>query len=404
VLRIGAASVPPPCENASVGPLDLAAAVPDPRIFLTRAAAEDAVLHRLAEESLGASTRQAADAADVALCRVLAQRLAGEGGGLARLVETAPSVAVARHLWRLVDRSCAEPAAGATLAVALFGLPLVIVGGIEAAQGEATLPGLVQDVAAIVALLREHGALAGNQSIALANALVAADALDLPRLPEFVAWQRLPDASALPLPARSVEPRPLHFSAGAESVHLRFLVGSALARPGADLFGGRGVEGWGLPLTRELGRQLGVGALSILVLPRPPQRPLRAVEDGRAAQREISAQLFAGNAIRKLRASVGEPVVVISAHRCAEARARGELRVSISSPFEPRDAEGFRCPLYASDRVADVVAMLVRLLQDCRVADIRLLDGVHPDRVPGTTHPLLFKPETIPVGAELRLH
>jgi hypothetical protein len=48
--------------------------------------------------------------------------------------------------------------------------------------------------------------------------------------------------------------------------------------------------------------------------------------------------------------------------------------------------------------------MLVRLLEDCRVADIRLLDGVHPDRVPGTTHPLLFKPDTIPVGAELRLH
>ena len=105
-----------------------------------------------------------------------------------------------------------------------------------------------------------------------------------------------------------------------------------------------------------------------------------------------------------LRASVGEPCAVISAHRAADARAQGELRVSLSSPFEPRDAEGFRCPLFALDRVGDVAALLVRLLQDCRVADIRLLDGIHPDRVPGMTHPLLFKPDTIPLGAELRLH
>jgi hypothetical protein len=114
--------------------------------------------------------------------------------------------------------------------------------------------------------------------------------------------------------------------------------------------------------------------------------------------------LFASNAIRKLRAAAGEPGAVISAHRAPDARAQGELRVSLSSPFEPRDAQGFRCPLFALDRVGDVVAMLVRLLVDCRVADIRLLDGIHPDRVAGTTHPLLFKPDTIPHGAELRLH
>ena len=82
----------------------------------------------------------------------------------------------------------------------------------------------------------------------------------------------------------------------------------------------------------------------------------------------------------------------------------GELRLSLSSPFDLKDAQGFRCPLYPRDRVADVATMLIRLLGDCAVGDIRLLDGIHADRVAGTTHPLLFKPATIPAGAELRFH
>ncbi|MBL0291116.1 MAG: hypothetical protein IPQ15_10765 [Betaproteobacteria bacterium] len=389
-----------------MSPLDLAAAVPDPRVFpaLADAPAEDRALYRLADQSLQASTRQEAEAADAALARSLATRLAGDGPALAALIEGAPAVAIARHLWRQVDRLCAQPAADGTLAVSVFALPLVLVAGIEAARGEATLPGTLADAARVVDLLREHGALAGNQSIGLANALVGVDAIDLPRLPGLLAWQRLPEAFGAAPPVRVVAPRPLAVSAAGESVHLRFLVGSALARPGAELFGERGVGAWGLPLARELGGQLAAGPITVLALPRAPRRPPAAVEDGRAAQREISAQLFASNAIRKLRASVGEPCAVISAHRAADARAQGELRVSLSSPFEPRDAEGFRCPLFALDRVGDVAALLVRLLQDCRVADIRLLDGIHPDRVPGTTHPLLFKPDTIPPGAELRLH
>jgi hypothetical protein len=79
-------------------------------------------------------------------------------------------------------------------------------------------------------------------------------------------------------------------------------------------------------------------------------------------------------------------------------RLGGELRLSLSSPLEPRDAEGFRCPLFALDRVADVATMLLDLLRDCRVTDVRLLRAVYPDRAPGTGLPLLFKPDTIPDG------
>ena len=81
----------------------------------------------------------------------------------------------------------------------------------------------------------------------------------------------------------------------------------------------------------------------------------------------------------------------MSAHRCAEAEGGGELRVSLSSPFAPKAAEGFRCPLYPTERVQDVAAMLEALLRDCRVGDVRTLAGIHDDLDPLTGQPLFFK-------------
>jgi hypothetical protein len=152
-------------------------------------------------------------------------------------------------------------------------------------------------------------------------------------------------------------------------------------------------------LSKALSEELALAGATVLALPRAPQRPLPAVAAGHAAQREVGAQLFAGNAIRKLRVAAGEPTAVISAHRAPDAPGGGELRLSLSSPFVPRDAEGFRCPLYPLDRVTDVATMLVDLLSDCRVTDIRFAAGVHPDRDPTTGRTLLFKPDTLPGAA-----
>ena len=233
----------------------------------------------------------------------------------------------------------------------------------------------------------------------MSPALVAAEAIDIARLPEIRAWQRLPEAAGrfapdAPLPARMLAPAPIALTPGREGVSLRFLLGTALAKPGVDLLGDAKVGKWGIPFTQALGRELGQGRVPVLALPRAPQRLLPAVAQGRAAQREVSAQLFVSNAARKLRAAVGEPSAVISAHRAPDAPGCGELRLSLSSPFEPRDAEGFRCPLYALDRAPDVVTMLVDLLRDCRITDIRVLAGIHPDRDAGTGLTLLFKSGT----------
>ncbi|MEO8676119.1 MAG: hypothetical protein ABI569_11095 [Casimicrobiaceae bacterium] len=374
--------------------------LPDPRVFPDAHAGvpEHLRLYTLAVEALAAQTRQQADSPDREIRGRLAANLASDGAALAALFAGAPSVAVTRLLWRELDAVWRQGHAPgeAGLALTVFALPLVIVSGGDGATADLAHPGVLAAPDSLVAILREHGALGGSQAFALADALVSADAIDLPRLPEIFAWQALADSTPAEFSPRALPPAPLSFPAGREGVHLRFLMGSALARRGLDLVADREVGKWGVPFTKELSRQLAVGATSVLALARAPQRPLPAVAAGRAAKREIGAQIFAGNAIRKLRASVGEPSAVISAHRAPDAPGGGELRLSLSSPFAPRDAEGFRCPLYPLDRVGDVAQMLADLMADCRVTDVRIAAGVHADRDPATGLTLLFKPDTLP--------
>jgi hypothetical protein len=375
--------------------------LPDPRRppDAEEAAPEAAALHALAARSLSAATGQDADALDAAIASKLDAMLAGgDGAGLAAVLDSAPSLAVHRHLWRSLSRLARTVReADDRLGVTLFAIPIVIV-TVASGRNEAStrLPGVVPNVDALVTVLREHGALAGNQSFALSNALVSADAIGVERLPALLASRSLGDGAA-PL---ALTPAPIDATAG-ERAHLRFLVGSALAAAAADLLADAGVGRWGMPLAKSLISQLSTPAASVVALPRAAMALPAAVAQGRAAQREVSAQLFASNALRELRASVGEPVAVISAHEAPDAPGGGELRLSLSSPLSPRDAQGFRCPLYAGERVSDVATMLMDLLRDCRVADIRVLSGVHGDRDPVTGGPLLFKPDTIPVAARL---
>lgn len=364
----------------------------DPRTFPdSRAApAEPARLHGLAVRSQAAETGQRAAALDTEIRDALSALLAPtHGERLAAVFATAPTAAIYRHLWRLLTQCAPEPAAASHLKVTVFALPVVLVAGLDAGpDARASLPCVLDDTAALAEILREHGALAGNQTFALANALVATGAIDLAQLPDLLAWSASPESALI---SRALEPAPIVLAAGPETVHLRFLVGSALGAPDADLLRRTDVGKWGMPLAQALGRQLGAKGITVLALPRAPQSLLQAVRQGRAAQREVGAQIFAANAIRRLRAAVGEPTAVISAHRCPGAVNGGEVRLSLSSPFDPREAEGFRCPLYPTETIDEVVAMLTDFLGECRVADVRVVPGVHGDRDPATGLTLLFK-------------
>jgi hypothetical protein len=369
--------------------------VPDPRVFVSLgdAAPLAARLHRLAAASLEADVGARADALDSEIRAAIRAEIEDGGSALAPLLESAPSIAIARHLWRQLDAACRPVADEGGVALTLFALPVVIVAGSERASAEATLPGVIAEPRRLVEMLERHGALGGNRSFGLSEALVAAESIEFPKVAELFAWQRVADGSATP---RAPTPAPLRVSSGGESVHLRFLIGTAVASSGIDPVAASDVGGWGLPLARELGRHLAAPGVTVLALPRAPNRPLPAARLGQIAQREVTAGIFCANALRRIRATAGEPVAVISAHRCAAAPRGGELRLSLASPFAERGAEGFRCPLHALDRVQDVVTMLTELLSDCRVDDIRAVAGVQPDRDPATGQPLLFRHDTIP--------
>ncbi|HSS71840.1 MAG TPA: hypothetical protein VLQ46_14465 [Casimicrobiaceae bacterium] len=373
-----------------------AADIPDPRSFPGRIEPAFAPQIDRAAASLASTSVAGADANDAALTHDMLDALrSGDAAWLAGLLAAAPSAAIARQLWRRLIAAWDEALKRSDDAIAahLFALPIVIVAGSSSATERSQIEGVVARPERLQAILIEHGALGGNRNFGLTNTLASADAIDVPRLPKLLNWT-LRHAASAPR-ARSIEPAAMVLTEEA-AVHLRFLVGTALAAPGATPLIESRVGNWGLPLAQELARQLGTPGAMVLALPRVPKPPLVALQEGRAAQREVGAQLFASNAIRRLRAEVGEPAAVISAHRCAAALGGGELRLSLSSVFDSRQAEGFRCPLFAGERAGDVAAMLAALLQDCRVTDVQVLPDVYPDRDPATGLTLLFKAESLP--------
>ncbi|MEO6749182.1 MAG: hypothetical protein ABI294_06280 [Casimicrobiaceae bacterium] len=376
--------------------------LPDPRVFVASSSSSaDAPIVAHVEASLsaiGGATAGGATAAahDRVLDAALAGALDASGDALVALFAGAQDPAACRHLWRRLARLMSSPAprAGESLGVALFALPLVIVVGGDAAPF-AQLPGTLDDAASVAQILRAHAALGGNETFALSNALVRASAIDLAELPRLRAAANIALAGNLPL---ALAPAPIDVTAG-ESVHLRFLVGSALCAPGASLFDAGEPGAWAMPLAKALAKSLAADGATVLALPRAPAALPQALCAGRLAQREVSAQIFVTNALRRMRASVGEPTAIVSAHRLDDGIGGGELRLSLSSPFSPRDAEGFRCPLFAFERVADAAAMLDDLLRDCRVDNVHVQPGIHADRDRTTGLTLLFKPDSLPQAA-----
>lgn len=375
--------------------------IPDPRSF---SLLQDDVAsplgdwHAWTELSLAAATGRQREAADARLRAAMVDAvLAADVDVIRSALDAAPSPVHYRHLWRAFVGAWQDSAlrTGSPVVAHGFALPVVVV---AAADEAVELPGVLRDVGELVAILQQFGALAGNRNFGLANVLAGADVLGLDTLARWLGWR---DVSRGGAGLEDVRPAAVNITAGQEGAHLRFLIGSALAAPAAALFGEHAVGGWGSPLAQSLSRQLAAPGVQVLALPRAPADPWFALQQARLGQREVAWQLFASSAIRRLRAAFGEPAAVISAHRLG---AGGELRVSLSSPFGDRDAEGFRCPLFPFDRVEDVVAMLVDLLQACRIADIRALTEIYPDRDARTGLLLLFRGDAIVAAESVRYH
>ena len=92
----------------------------------------------------------------------------------------------------------------------------------------------------------------------------------------------------------------------------------------------------------------------------------------------MAFNLFVSNTVREFRASVGDPDVIVSAHRLDAGGA--ELRVSFSSALEEGRLEGFRWPLHPLDDVAGLTASIRSYLDECRLRSVRFVDIVLPDQ------------------------
>ncbi|MEO7254430.1 MAG: hypothetical protein ABIZ64_09360 [Casimicrobium sp.] len=370
--------------------------LPDPRAFPIYDSAQPNPLIDLALASLATELGVIQEKRDNELRERLATLLlSGNIVEIADALERSPTHAVLRHITRTlagahVDAGHAR--GDAALPSTVFAIPLVIV---AANSGPLNVPGALPNIDEITTLMKGNGALRGNENFVLSNAMAPASAMALEKLPATLGWWSA--ASGAPI---AIEKASLPVPANQESVFLRFLVGTALAGPGVDLLTANDTGKWGMPFTQAFAKQLGGGTLSLLAMPRPPRSPLAALMQGRAAQREVSMQLFATNAIRKFRASVGEPEAVISAHRTAGG---GEVRLSLSNSFDEKGAEGFRAELQATDRAQDVAVLMADLLRECNVESVAVLADVFPDIDSESKLPMLFRADALEGAAEKAL-
>ena len=133
--------------------------LPDPRVWPDPADADaaSAQLHVAVAEAIDAGTGREAAIADARALRQIERLLAANAGrALADAFATAPSFAVARHLWRLlaaVERG--EPQRTTALTTTLFALPVVMVAALDAGDEALTLSGILPDPRALEALLRD---------------------------------------------------------------------------------------------------------------------------------------------------------------------------------------------------------------------------------------------------------
>ena len=355
--------------------------LPDPRRWPTAAAAPAAAqaIYARVIERLALTGVEAGERIDASIDEALGAHVrAGDGAGLTGLLAGAPAADVYRHLWRRLGVTEAAVLTQRNLSIVLFALPLVIVAARDAEGEPALLPATV-DAPAISAALRDNGLVAGDAHVAVSATLAGSESLDAAALPGLCVQARaLLDGlstHALELPAA-----PILVDAAHEAAHLRFIVGYALCAPHADPLRAVAQKANALVLSRRLSSALATPRTTVLALPGMPSRLVPALAAGRSAQRQVALELFAGNALRALRARYGEPTAVISAHEAPDARGGGEIRLGLSSPFSPRDAEGFRYPVEPYERIPDAVHAITTLLADCRVLDVRAMPGIQPDR------------------------
>jgi hypothetical protein len=269
-----------------------------------------------------------------------------------------------RDLAQWLDRLF-DTGAGHSIFLRLFALPILVVAG----GSEARIPGAVPDILILQKLLKEHQVLGESTSLGLSNALVSAR--QLAGLKPSLLYRFATGNSGEDFAALELSPEAIDVRSPEEQVHLRFLLGASIGTPrmSASSNSSANIGSWGMMFTKALASGLAQEGLSLLPIPRAPMSLNRALAAGRFAERELGFQLFLSNALRKFRASVGEPAASVAAFSDAS------VRVSLTSPFDAAKPE-YSWRLDPEDDMGVVSASIFSLLEECRVTDVRVAETV----------------------------
>ena len=250
-----------------------------------------------------------------------------------------------------VERSREQDA----VATRVFALPWVIVCG---ASAPATLSCVLPDVDEMARVLGRHGVFGPSRNVGLSNALCAIDQLERVA-PSAVlrGWEHRA--------VRDIAPAPIELRRGDQDVHVRFLLGAAVASADAPdiVETGSNVEAWAKDALRSMSAQLATPDVQILPMPRPPAGLYSAAFAGRRAGLEAAFNLFMSNSVRRFRMGVGDPQATLSAHSA------GEVRVTLWTPLDDAMVEGFRWPLHPAENVAEIERVIADMIADCRLSE-----------------------------------
>ncbi len=352
--------------------------LPDPRRFPARGAPDRLLESARASLATGDPIARSVHN-DMLLSAIRTHYAAGEDATVAAALAAAASAGEFACLAQRASEAAELPLAAGEIGARLFAIPLVVVTG---GRAGAMLTGALPDVGAVSALLSEHGALGDVQRFSLGNALCAAESLEAIAPGELARA----DVETLARLAPGFEPSPIVLPSADESVHLRFLVGVAWVSSEAKRWiGPRDPVGkWAVPLTHALAGQLAQPNVTVLPMARPPLPLALAAAAGRAAAAEVAFQLFVGGALRKARSSIGEPTVIVAAHRADDATPglQGEVRVTFSSPFDDAMCDAWCWPLGPAEDLPSITASITGLLAECRIEGVVVVPEVQPDRHP----------------------
>jgi hypothetical protein len=338
--------------------------LPDPRAYTAFSTNRLVVAAERADKEASALQQEEAGRMLQSCLREALQ--AGDDARVEQALAEATSQSVRQTLTRWLVAALEAPDE-ATMQMRVFAIPLLIVTG---GRERAVVPGVLPDIGELQKLLEQHGALGQSKNFGLGDTLTSAQALAAMKPSTLYRLTRGLGPEGFRLPA--VAPQDLEVGSGEERVHLRFLVGAAITPVTApDLAETAGnIGAWGLPLTRALAAQLGQEGLSLLPVPRPPRNPLRALETGRFALREMEFQLFLSNALRRFRARVGDPDATVAAY------SDGSVRITLGSPFDASLGCEYRWPLYPEDDLRVVGNSIFGLLAECRLETIQVAETV----------------------------